>query len=517
MIDAVSPLDGRLLGRYPSFTEAEVREAMAAGRGEFERWSALPLTERVRAVRQLRRLVLARADEIVDRVCESTGKVPTEALLGEIYPVLDLLRYYEKHAGKLLARRKVPTPPLAYPFSHAYVEQRPFGVVAVISPWNFPFQLSLIPAVTALLAGNTVCLKPSELSLPIGELIGDLFREVEDFGAALQILPGDGDTGRHLVEAGPDLIFFTGSVATGRKIMALAAQNPTPLILELGGKDAMLVFDDAPLERAVRAAVYGAYANSGQMCVAVERCYVQRSLYPRFVEAVIAETAKLRVGAGAENELGAITSPRQIVIIEEHYSDALDKGAKVSAPLQREGSFIQPVVLWDVHHGMKLMREETFGPLLPIMPFDTEDEAIRLTNDSEFGLNGSVWTADVERGKRITARLHLGGCAVNDVIKNVGHAGLPFGGVKRSGFGRYHGPEGLLGFTQPVAILANAGRMNLEPNWFPYSAQRYRDLRGFMDFVFGEGNALSRFRRNFRALQSFRQYFTFNLREKLRR
>ncbi|MGZ8245128.1 aldehyde dehydrogenase family protein, partial [Methylomagnum sp.] len=484
-IEVRSPLDSRLLGVYETPDEAEVRQAVASARSEFERWSAVPLAARVCAVRELRRLILDRADDIVDLVCQVTGKVPTEALLGEIYPTLDLLRHYERHAPHILARRRVPTPPLAYPFAHAYVEQRPFGVAAVISPWNFPFQLSVIPAVTALLAGNAVCLKPSELSLPVGALIGELCGRVEALAPVLRVVPGDGETGRHLVEAAPDLIFFTGSVATGRNIMAAAARNLTPLILELGGKDAMIVFDDAPFERAVRAAVYGAFANSGQMCVSVERLYVQRRRYREFVDAVIAGTGTLRVGGGVDHELGAITSPRQIAIIEDHYRDALDRGAQASGPLRRDGAFQHPVVLWDVDHSMKVMREETFGPLLPIMPFDTEAEAVALANDSAFGLNGSVWTGDPARGKRIAARLRVGGCAINDVIKNVGHAGLPFGGVKHSGFGRYHGPEGLLAFTQPVSVLANAGRMAREPNWFPYSAGHYRNLRGFVDFVFG--------------------------------
>jgi acyl-CoA reductase-like NAD-dependent aldehyde dehydrogenase len=515
--EVVSPLDDQVLGVYETPAESEVRQAVTAARGDFDRWSALPVAKRVRAVGELRRLIHREIDSIVDLIHRVSGKVPTEVLLGEIYPTLDQLRYYENHAARILARRRVPTSSLAYPHAHAYVERRPYGVTAVISPWNFPFQLAVIPVVTALMAGNTVCLKPSELSLPVGDLILDLFRRVEEFGPALQVIPGDGETGRQLIEAGPDLIFFTGSIETGKKIMTLAAQSLTPLILELGGKDPMLVFDDAPRERAVRAAVYGAFSNSGQVCIAVERAYVQRGIYQEFVNAVIAETTKLRVGSSVDHELGAISSPRQIAIIEDHYRDALEKGAQISGPLRRDGAFVQPVVLWDVNHSMKIMREETFGPLLPIMPFDTEDEAIRFANDSPYGLNGSVWTVDSSRGRRVTGRLRLGGCAVNDVIKNVGHTGLPFGGVKQSGFGRYHGPEGLVNFTMPVSILANTGRLPTEPNWFPYSAQHYRALRGFVDFSFGEGSVLNRLRRNWQSLQNFRRYFTLNLREQFRR
>jgi acyl-CoA reductase-like NAD-dependent aldehyde dehydrogenase len=513
-IEVLSPLDGAPLGLYAPAGAEAVQAAMAAARREAGPWSARSVAERAGVLRPLRRLILERADEIVERLCRLTGKVPADALLGEIYPVLDLLRYYEENAAKVLAPRRVPTPPLAFPFAHAYVEQRPHGVAAIISPWNYPFQLSLVPTITALLAGNTVCLKPSELSLPIGDLMRELFDAVPGLGPLLHILPGAGETGRLLVEAGPDLVFFTGSVATGRKIMAAASARLTPLILELGGKDAMLVFDDAPFERAVRAAVYGAFINSGQMCISVERALVQRGIYPAFVEAAVAETARLNVAA--DGDLGAMTSPAQIAIVEEHYRDAMAKGAKASGPLRKEGRYLHPVVLWDVNPSMKIMREETFGPLLPIMPFDGEDEAVGLANDSEFGLNGSVFTADLERGKRVASRLDLGGCAVNDVIKNVGHPGLPFGGVKRSGFGRYHGAEGLLAFSRPASILANSGRMATEPNWFPYGEQRYRDLRGFVDFVYGEGPLLARFRRNWSALKSFRQFFTFNLRQKLR-
>jgi acyl-CoA reductase-like NAD-dependent aldehyde dehydrogenase len=491
------------------------QECLAAARAAFPAWSSLPLAARVAALAALRRVIQQRSDEIVQTVCQDTGKVPTEALLGEIYPTLEILRYYEKEAPRLLRTRSVPTSPLAYPFASAYVEPRPFGTLAVISPWNFPFQLSLIPAATALLAGNTVCLKPSELCGSVAALVADLLQEVPAIGEALTVLEGDGAVGQALVAAGPDLVFFTGGGVTGRAVMALAAQNGTPVILELGGKDAMIVCADAPWERAVRAAVYGAFANSGQMCIAVERLYVQRQIYPRFLQEVVTATRALRVGTDSDSDLGRMTSPRQIEIVAAHYRDAVAKGAQVSGPLQREGGFVHPVVLWDVDHTMQVMREETFGPLLPVMPFDDEEEAIRLANDTPFGLNGSVWTTDLAKGRRLASRLAVGGCAVNDVIKNAGHPGLPFGGVRQSGFGRSHGAEGLLSFTQPVSVLVNTGRMPREPNWFPYSAQRYRDLRGFMDFVFGEGSLPRRFVRNWSALKSFREFFTFNLRQKL--
>lgn len=512
-IEVLAPTDGRVIGHYQAADAADVARAVEAARRAGALWARKSLAERLAAVAELRRLILARTDDIVARICEVTGKVATDALLGELYPVLDLMRYYEREAPGILAPRRVPTPALAFPFARARVEQRPHGVVAIIAPWNYPFQLAVIPAITALIAGNSVCLKPSELSLPIGDLIAELFDRVEPLRGLLQVLPGAAATGRWLIEAGPDLVFFTGSAATGRDVMRTAARGPIPVVLELGGKDPLLVFADAPFERAVRAAVYGAFLNAGQVCIAVERAFVERAIYPRFVDAVVAATRCLRVGP--EGDVGAISSAAQIEIIEAHYRDAIAKGAKASGPLRHEGNYIHPVVLWDVTPDMRLMNEETFGPLLPIMAFSDEAEAVRLANASSFGLNGSIFTSDLARAERVAAELQLGGCAINDVIKNVGHPGLPFGGNKGSGFGRYHGPEGLLTFSRPVSILFNSGRMATEPNWFPYGPARYRQLRGFLDFVFSEDPWLVRFRRNRAALLGFREFFTFNLRQRL--
>lgn len=505
-IKALSPLNGQNLGEYSLpdsstvlLTIQQLREAQTA-------WGRRSVAARVQAVSRLRQVIMARLDEWVERLCQVTGKVPTEALLGEIYPVLEQLRYYEAEAARILATRKVETSPLAYPGAEAYVQQRPFGVVAIISPWNFPFQLSMIPAITALLAGNTVCLKPSELSLPVGSLIGELFRQVEELSSCVAVLPGDGETGRQLIMAEPNLIFFTGSGATGQKVMAEASSRLIPLIMELGGKDAMIVLADAPFERTVQAAVYGAFTNSGQVCISVERALVARAVYSDFIKAVVTLTEQLRVGAGVDCELGAMTSERQIEIIEAQYRDAIDKGAKASAPFQRTGHFVRPVVLWDVTPDMQVWQQESFGPLLPIMAFDSEDEAVKWANAGELGLNGSIWTRNLELGQQMACRLDVGGCAINDVIKHVGHPALPFGGVKRSGFGRYRGAEGLLAFSQSVSIMVNAGQSQHEPNWFPYSEAGYDKLRGFVDCMHGEGSWVQRVSRNWKAMQSFREY-----------
>jgi len=512
-ISVYSALNEQLLNTYPITSHAEITQQMTAARLAAKTWSAYSVAQRVALLLALKAVILADIDAITDIIVTVTGKVKTEVLLGEIYPVLELLSYYEKNAVRILAPCRLSTAPLAFPSASAQFERRPYGVVAVISPWNFPFQLTLSPLLTALISGNAVIFKTSELSIPIGELIMGLLSRIALPAGLVQHIIGEAKTGEQLIDSRPDLVFFTGGINAGRAIMARAAQHPIPVILELGGKDAMLVFEDANLTRACNAALYGAFSNSGQVCVSVERLYVQDSVYSQFVQMLTDASSKLTVGHGAVGDLGALTSLSQYKIVEAHYQDALAKGAKASAPLQLNGRYLQPVVLWDVTHDMRIMREETFGALLPVMAFNTEQQAIELANDSDYGLNASVWSSDINKAERVARQLQVGNWAVNDVIKNIGHAGLPFGGVKNSGFGRYHGAEGLRNFTYTVSGLTSRSQLNDEPNWFPYSERRYQQMRGFIDFVFGNGSFWQRTRRNWQALQAFRGYAQSNARQ----
>ncbi|MGR9045053.1 MAG: aldehyde dehydrogenase family protein [Gammaproteobacteria bacterium] len=508
---SVSPIDGRPLGEFVADTPESVQKKMDAARAAATSWAKVAISERIKLLARFNSILLEEADSICEIICQTTGKVRTEALLGEIYPILDLARYYQKHAKRILRYQGVPTSPFAFPGATAGIERRPFGVVAVISPWNYPFQLSVAPALSALFAGNAVIFKLSELSLPVGRLIVDLFDRLDLPEGLVQCVFGDGACGEYVIDAGPDLVFFTGGTATGRAVMQRAARHPIPVILELGGKDPMLVFADANLERACYAALYGAFCNSGQACVSVERLYVQQDCYESFLRQLLARVAEMKVGQGPAGDLGAMTSPDQFGVVEAHYRDALALGAEVSGPLERQVNYVKPVVLWNVHHGMRIMREESFGPLLPVMPFKTEDDAVRLANDSDFGLNASIWSVDIAKAERVAGQLQTGVWAINDVLKNVGHAGLPFGGIKKSGFGRYHGAEGLRNFTYPVSGLTSRSRLPKEPNWFPYNDERYQQFKGFMDFVYGSAPLYRRIRRNWPALQAFREYSAFDL------
>lgn len=512
-INAISPLDSRPLGVFATTTLPEIHHRLAAAREAAKPWAELTSRQRLQKLAPLRDLLLSETDTIVDCIRQTTGKVATDALLGDVYPILDLLAYYRKHAGKILAGYNVATSPLAFPAATARVERKPFGVVAVIAPWNYPFQLALAPLLTALIAGNAVILKASELALPVGQLIIDLLARLDLPPGLVQAVVGGGEVGEWLIDARPDLVFFTGGSKAGKAVMRRAAQHPIPLLLELGGKDAMIVLEDADLPRAANAALYGAFVNSGQVCVGIERLYVHRNCQQRLLQLLQQGLAKLEVGPGEDADLGAMTSGQQMAVVKQHYDDALAKGAQVSGRFEVSGRFIQPVLLWDVHHGMRVMQEETFGPLLPVMAFDSDQQAIALANDCEFGLNASVWSHDIGKAQRIARQLQVGNWAVNDVIKNIGHSGLPFGGVKGSGFGRYHGADGLLSMSYPVSGFTNRSRLPREPNWFPYSAAGYQALKSFFDFVHSGDGLRQRLRRNRQALLAFRQYGGINLRQ----
>lgn len=490
-IEKRSPVTGQLLGRFPITSKEGVDAAVARARAAFASWRQTPLDARLRFVARIKDVLRTHGEEYARRISEDTGKPLVDSLLTELMSVPLFIDYYRKIAPKVLARKKVATP-ILFPGKSSYIEHFPMGVIAVISPWNFPFQLSMVPVVTALIAGNTVVLKPSEVTPITGEVIAEIFRRIGMPSGVVEVVQGDGTTGAALCEADVDKIFFTGSVATGRKVMAAAAKKPIPVELELGGKDAMIVCADANLERAARAAIWGGLVNCGQMCVSVERILVEEPVHDRFVELLRREIAKVKVGGPDEQaDMGPMTFAKQIETVERHVKDAVAKGAKAlfgGERLPRPGQFYAPTLITDVRPDMAIYAEETFGPVLPVVKVRDVEEAVRLANEHVYGLVGSVWTRDLKKGLEIASRMECGQVTVNDVIVSVGNPALPFGGVKSSGFGRYHGPEGLLAFTHQKAIMVDRGWMTTEPIWFPY-ARKYEPMRKVFHALLGNNLA----------------------------
>ncbi|MFK7985860.1 MAG: aldehyde dehydrogenase family protein [Sandaracinaceae bacterium] len=470
-IDKRSPVTGEPLGRFRITPPDEVNAAAQRAREAFGPWRDTPLADRLRMLGRIKDVVDTHGEEYARRISEDTGKPLVDSLLTELMSIPLFLDHYRKQAPKVLARKRVKTP-ILFPGKKSYIEHFPMGVIAVISPWNFPFQLAMIPTLSALIAGNTVVLKPSEVTPITGEVMDEIFRRIGLPRGVVEIIQGDGSTGAALCRAEVDKIFFTGSVATGRKVMAAAAERPIPVELELGGKDAMVICADANLERAARAAMWGGLVNCGQMCTSVERIFVESSVHDRFVGMLEREITKIRVGGPDEHpDMGPLTFSGQLGTVERHVKQAIDAGARLvrgGKRIERPGQFYEPTLITGVTTDMEIYREETFGPVLPVIEVRDADEAIRLANDHQYGLNGSVWTRDLDKGLALASRMECGQVMVNDLVQIVGNPALPFGGIKNSGFGRYHGDEGLLSFTHEKAIMVDRGLFDVEPFWFPY-------------------------------------------------
>jgi len=505
-IISYDPATGAEIGRVEPASFVETEAAVERSRAAFRAWRKTSYAERAAYIMRAREILIAETDAVARLISAETGKPVAEAISMEIAPVLDLMQHFARNAEKLLRPKKIGIGLYSFLGRYSRIVYHPLGVVGVIPAWNYPFSIPLGEAVMALMAGNTVVIKPSELTPFVGLKIGGIFANAGLPEDTVQIVSGGGETGAALVAARPDKIMFTGSVATGKKIAAAAAVNLTSVVLELGGKDPMIVFADADLELASSAAVWGAFCNSGQSCSSVERLYVEASIADELTRKIVSKTKKLRLGNGEDTgvSIGAMSSERQIRIVEDHVADFRAAGAKIECGGERSSAFspneqpyegatsnlfFEPTVITGATNDMLAMRDETFGPTLPIATFTTEDEAIRLANDSEFGLTASVWTGDYAKGRRVAEQIEAGSVCLNEVLYTHGIGQTPWGGFKNSGRGRTHGIEGLMELVQPQHIHVN--RIALLPDawWMPYSATAAKTFRK-MTTTFSSGSLL---------------------------
>ena len=479
-IISINPATGEKIGEVPVFSPGEARDAVRRAREAQVRWGAAPLEDRVRVISRFADILLDEADGVSRLISTENGKVLQESFQMEVFPIVDLTKYFCRNAEHILEKKKISLHLLKH--RRSYIDYRPRGVVLVISPWNFPFTIPFGEVVMALLAGNAVILKPAS-NTPLIALKGkEIFDRAGLDRDLFQVVTGPGKLGSDMVEMGVDYVNFTGSVEVGTEVAALCGRLLIPCTMELGGKDAAIVLPDAKLEHAARSILWGSFANAGQMCSAVERVYIHEKVYDPLVEMLVLKAMKLRVGNPLDDgvDMGPMTDPRQLEKVERRVKAAVAAGAKVLLGGKRRegpGQFYLPTILADVHDGMEIMKEETFGPVLPVMKVGSVEEAVAKANGTSFGLSAYVFTSDPKEGRRVAESLEAGTVMINETLITHAAPETPWGGVKKSGIGRVHSDDGLRHLAVPYHINEDAG-LSQPPNpfWQPYSHKAYHAL-----------------------------------------
>jgi acyl-CoA reductase-like NAD-dependent aldehyde dehydrogenase len=497
-LESFNPATGEPIGSVAATPPDHVQAVVDSVARVQPAWGQLTLEARGRYLERAAEVLLDECDEIRDLIAREQGKPRNEAFSMELLPTIDALKWIAKAGVEILSEEKVPMPQLFLKTKRSAFVYEPLGVIGVISPWNYPWSIPFGEVALALMAGNGVVLKPASLTPLIGERIVSVFERAGVPAGLVRVVHGPG-TGAALAESSVGKVFFTGSVETGRSVAEACARRLTGCVLELGGKDPMIVLGDAHLEHAIAGAAWGGFANAGQTCSGIERVYVERAVADRFIAGVVAGAERLRVGdpMSWNTEIGPMVSAEQRELVRELVDDAVAAGATlrcggaVDAPAGLDGAFYAPTVLTGVTHDMRIMREEIFGPVLPIIVVDSEAEAVALANDSDFGLGASVWTSDRTRGERIAAELQSGMVWINDHMFSHGACQCAWGGVKDSGLGRTHSKFGLYECVN-VKLRTWEGSAVRDPWWHPYDETLGRALRETAYLLYGPAAARGR-------------------------
>lgn len=492
-LPSIDPASGKILAQIEKTPPAALPQILSRARSVQRGWAAVPVERRCAQLRRLRDAMFAMRDALAQAVVAESGKPKAEALFADLFVALDTSEYFSKQGERLLRPQRVPHHSNAAKLKAGRLVYEPVGIVGIISSWNYPLAIPLSQIIPAVVAGNAVICKTSEFTPQCGALIEKLFAEAGFPKNLVTVIQGGGEVGQALIEAGPDKVMFTGSVSTGRRVAEACAKKLIPSVLELGGKDAMIVLADANLDVAASAAVWGGYTNCGQVCLSVERLFVEKSVGEKFLALCVEKTKKLRVGPGKDpaTDVGPLIRPQHVQRMNDLIGDAVARGARVlcggRALPELGANFFAPTVIADVNASMRLFQEETFGPILAVQAVQDADEAVQRANDSEFALSASVWTGDASRGQAIAARLRAGAVMVNDAISYFGIAEAPHGGCAASGWGRTHGRAGLLEMVNTKYIDVDRLPGREKPWWYRYGTELERAADAFLRFEFGGG------------------------------
>jgi acyl-CoA reductase-like NAD-dependent aldehyde dehydrogenase len=490
-LESFNPTTGELLGAVPALEPGDVQRVVDEVADVQPFWAQLPLSERARYMRRTAQVIIDRLDELTTLLTREQGKPRNESYTMELVPTIDGLHWIADNGPKILADERVRYSQPFFLGKRSWHTFDPLGVVGVIAPWNYPWSIPFGEVAIALMCGNGVVLKPASLTPLIGQRIEEVFTRAGLPDGIVRAVHGGGAVGQALVESSVAKIFFTGSVDVGRRVGTACAERLKGSVLELGGKDPMLVLADADVDHAVAGCLWGGFANAGQTCSGIERVYVERRVARQFVDGVVAGAERLRVGdpMGWDTEVGPMVSDEQFEIVRELVDDAVASGAKLECggPTEVDGSsgrFFAPAVLTGVRHDMRIMREEIFGPVVPIVEVRDEEEAIALANDSEFGLGASVWTVDRDKARRIARRIESGMVWINDHMYSHGAIQTAWGGVKSSGIGRAHSRFGFYECVNVKHVAWEPGRLR-NFWWHPYDESLGRAVHASAQLLYG--------------------------------